>query len=183
MGSSPVNKIGYTSEVTAYGQTRTVAEWIYRPECFVTKQAFYQRLRSLETEAPTEEQVEAALCLNHHLWRFYRQHGYVPNYMVTELKVHDTTYADHTLSPLELSSRIRKLTPKRRHVLLLQTRKHSTSSIAAATKISSPTVRTYSDELISELGLADFDDWRLSEPEVQMAFNDHIAWYVNRKDP
>lgn len=165
--------IGYSSRVTAHGETRSVTEWGKSNACFVTAQTLFNRLRSLHTDRPTEVDVEAALCLTQRMWTFYKRHGYITGDLLDDIVVAETARVGN-LDPLELAEQIRALSPKQRHVLLLQHRGHPLSAIAYATKINPATAKNYSQYVLDYLGLMDFDDWRLSEPEVQMVFNEHI---------
>lgn len=165
--------IGFSSQVTAHGETHSITEWGKRDECFVTPQTLFNRLRSLNKDRPTAVDVEAALCLTQRMWIFYRKHGYVRSDIIDDVNVAETTRVGN-VDPLELAEQIRALPPKQRHVLLLQHRGHVLSAIAYATKVNPVTAKKYSQYVLDHLGLMDFDDWRLSEPEVQMVFNEHI---------
>lgn len=165
--------IGHSSLVTAHGQTMSVTEWGKQDECFVTSQALFYRLRSLHTDHPTVEQVEAALCFTQRMWIYYRRHGYITGDLIDDLKVAETTRI-RNLDPFEMAGHIRALPARQRHVLLLQHRGHTTSAIAYTTKIGPPTVKRYFEYVLDHLGLMDFDDWRLSEPEVQQVFAEHL---------
>lgn len=166
--------IGLRSLVTAHGKTYSVTEWTKQPECFVRPQALYQRLKTLGTDNPDPIDVEAALCFTQRLWTFYRKNRCITDDLIEDLGTVTGPVPTRNFNAFELAEKIHELSPQQRHVLVLRYRGHRTAAIAYATRINSHTVKTYTTYLLEHLGITDFDDWRLSEPEVQFVLAEHI---------
>jgi hypothetical protein len=70
--------------VAAFGESKSIWQWSLDKRCFLSSAGLAHRIEDFPREL-TEEDVEAAMCLPPRMWRYYREHGAVPQEMLDEL--------------------------------------------------------------------------------------------------